>query len=282
MVSCRQKQNAIARMLTNAGIEDAAYEAKLLLQTVTGLDAAALLLDPIFPADAEADLAALVQKRITGIPLQYLLGEWEFYGLDFAVGEGVLIPRQDTEVLVSVALSHLSRCTDPIYLDLCSGTGCIPLAIGSRLCSKKAYAVEYSDAAYRYLTENIALHHADWLTPLLADALAQDTLSQFTDESLDCITANPPYLNEADMASLQKEVRFEPEDALYAPENGLFFYRMLSKLWKTKLKIGGMLCFEVGVGQADAVKALLAENGYDGIGTEKDLNGIDRVVFCCR
>lgn len=278
-MSCRQKQHAVAKILADAGIEDAAYEAKLLLQSVTHLDAAALLLDPIFPADAEASLDAMVQKRMTGVPLQYLLGEWEFFGLDFKVGEGVLIPRQDTEMLVSVALSHLSRCADPVYLDLCSGTGCVPLAIGSRLRGKKAYAVEYSKAAYRYLTENIARHHAHWLTPLLADALTQDTLSQFADGSLDCITANPPYLNDADMASLQKEVRFEPEDALYAPENGLFFYRMLSKLWKDKLKVGGMLCFEVGAGQADAVKALLAENGYCGIGTEKDLGGIERVVY---
>lgn len=114
---------------------------------------------------------------------------------------------------------------------------------------------------------------------MLADALDDDTVNRFADESLDCITSNPPYLNGEDMKTLQKEVRFEPEDALYALENGYLFYRLLPKLWKNKLKKGGMLAFEVGIGQAETVMQFLRENGYVNVNTADDLSGIPRVVY---
>ncbi len=277
MVNAKQLQKQIAAHLLSYGIEEADYEAKLLVESVGSLTAVKIMMGEAFPEAALPRLNALVQKRLSGIPLQYLLGEWEFFGLSFAVGEGVLIPRQDTEALVETALTHLQQSKDAKMLDLCSGSGCIPIAITANIgCN--AYAVEYSDKAYAYLTKNIARHMAN-VTPILADALAQETIDQFADASLDCITSNPPYLNERDMQELQKEVRFEPEDALYAPENGYYFYRLIPKLWKDKLKPGGMLAFEVGIHQADTVKAFLAENGYTGIGYVKDLAGIERVVY---
>ena len=279
MVTALQKQKQLADMLASAQIEDAAYEAKLLIQAVTGYSAAQFLMGAEFPISAENALHTLVQKRLSGIPIQYLLGEWEFFGMEFTVGEGVLIPRQDTEVLVETALSHLTGKTDALLLDLCSGSGCIPLAIGANTPLKQAYAVEFSEAAYRYLKENIARYPDIPLHPLLADALSAQTVDAFADNSLDCITSNPPYLNDAEMEELQKEVRFEPENALYAPENGYLFYRLIPKLWKNKLKKGGMLAFEVGHTQAKTVMGFLAENGYKNVGTAKDLSGIDRIVY---
>ena len=117
MVTALQKQKQLADMLASAQIEDAAYEAKLLIQAVTGYSAAQFLMGAEFPISAENALHTLVQKRLSGIPIQYLLGEWEFFGMEFTVGEGVLIPRQDTEVLVETALSHLAGKTDALLLD---------------------------------------------------------------------------------------------------------------------------------------------------------------------
>ena len=279
MVTALQKQKQLADMLASAQIEDAAYEAKLLIQAVTGYSAAQFLMGAEFPISAENALHTLVQKRLSGIPIQYLLGEWEFFGMEFTVGEGVLIPRQDTEVLVETALSHLTGKTDALLLDLCSGSGCIPLAIGANTPLKQAYAVEFSETAFAYLKENAARYPDIPLHLLLADALSAQTVDAFADNSLDCITSNPPYLNDAEMEELQKEVRFEPENALYAPENGYLFYRLIPKLWKSKLKKGGMLSFEVGHTQAKTVMGFLEENGYKNVGTAKDLSGIDRIVY---
>ncbi len=279
MVTAKQKQKEISALLAQNGIEEAEYEAKLLIESVSSLSNMQILMGDPFPENKLLTLQSLIQRRLIGVPVQYLLGQWEFYGLDFAVGEGVLIPRQDTEILVETALSHLQKANSPVYLDLCSGTGCIPIAIGENLKIKTAYAIEYSEKAYAYLTQNITSHHADYLIPKLADALCADTIEQFSDETFDCITSNPPYLNEADMQNLQKEVCFEPKDALYAPENGLFFYRFIPKLWSPKLKPGGMLAFEVGIHQAESVKQLMQQNGFTDIQTANDLAGIARVVY---
>ncbi len=278
MVSTKVLCKQTACRLAQGNIEEATYEAKLLVGSIGSFTSAKMMMDPPFPAKKLPLLEALIQKRLTGIPLQYLLGEWEFYGLSFKVGEGVLIPRQDTEVLVDKALAYLQHIPAPTLLDLCSGSGCIPIALTQNLNACKAYAVEYSENAYSYLTANIKAHGGS-VTPMLSDALSLQTLARFADESLDCITSNPPYLNEQDMEHLQKEVRFEPEDALYAPENGYLFYRLLPKLWRPKLKKGGLLAFEVGIGQARTVMGFLAENGYRNIGTENDLAGIARVVY---
>lgn len=278
MVTVREVCRKTAALLTTHEIEEATLEARLLVEAVTGYAPAQLLLDPPFPDSAQKPLEELLKKRISGIPVQYCLGKWWFYGMEFLVGEGVLIPRQDTEILVDEAIAFLSGKEHPVFLDLCSGSGCIPIAVGANLPNCKAYAVEYSAAAYRYLTKNKSALQADFLTPMLGDALDKTTLHAFADESLDCITSNPPYLNDSDMASLQKEVRFEPSDALYAPENGLYFYHMLSKLWKCKLKKGGLLAFEVGLGQADTVAAFMQAEGFFDISTHRDYAGIDRVV----
>ncbi len=278
MVSAKQLAKEIAAYLLQNGIEEANLEARLLIEKIGSLSAVKLMLGEPFPEEKLPALNALIKKRISGVPLQYLLGEWEFFGLNFSVGEGVLIPRQDTESLVETALLHLKKLPNGAVLDLCSGSGCIPIALTANLPHMKAYAVEYSEKAYAYLEKNIAAHRAN-VTPILADALSDQTIRRFADESLACITSNPPYLNDADMEDLQKEVRFEPTDALYAPENGYLFYRLLPKLWKSKLQKGGLLAFEVGIGQAKTVIEFLRENGYQNIGTVNDLAGIARVVY---
>ena len=219
-------------------------------------------------------LNELVQQRLTGYPLQYLLGEWEFFGLPFFVGEGVLIPRADTEVLVETALELCDGMFAPQVCDLCSGSGCIPIALSRHLPEQASLtAVELSDAALGYLQKNVQRHHCSNLTVVQADVLTWQPQQLF-----DLITSNPPYISDQEMLELQPEVRWEPEMALRAQENGLYFYRVLSKRCQSYLRAGGWLLFEIGYTQGQAVSDLLLPEGYTDIRLIPDYNGNDRVV----
>ncbi len=265
-------------ILIKAGIEDADFEARVLLETVFGDDAYISLITDRLKADEESarKLLEMANRRITGEPLQYIIGEWEFYGLDFKVGEGVLIPRQDTETLVETALRLIKDIESPQILDLCSGTGCIPVTICKNRSDASAVAIELYDGAYKYLCDNIAAHKVN-VCPVQADALSDETASGFCE--LDLITANPPYLTKEDMLSLQKEVEFEPETALFGDDDGLMYYREIARAWKQSLKDGGYIAFEIGITQADDVSEILIINGYKNVRVINDLTNRPRVVI---
>lgn len=248
------------------------FEAKLLLSQTLGLNAAELLLKRKDDADC-TEAFKTAQKRITGIPLQYLLGQWEFYGLPFKVGEGVLIPRPETELLVDLAAETLTE--KDRLLDLCSGSGCIPIA-AAKTTGCKAVGVELHDKAYGYFTENIALNQAERLvTAIQGDALAPHNPG--LDGKFKLITSNPPYLTAEEMKNLRREVAFEPQTALYGGTDGLDFYRSLFLLYKPYLEQDGLIAVEVGDKQHEAVMALAEEAGLtaDYI---RDYNKIPRVV----
>lgn len=215
----------------------------------------------------------IVTRRCEHYPLQYLLGEWDFFGRSFLVGEGVLIPRADTEVLVEEALRFLEPLSAPKVLDLCSGSGCIGLTIALERPDAQVTAVEKSPAAFSYLTKNSELLCAR-AECILGDALAVET----AERPFDLIVSNPPYLTGQDMAELQAEVRFEPEEALYGEEDGLYFYRELTKLYVPKLCPKGMLAYEIGEGQQDAVSEMMAAASLKSICQTRDYNGIIRCV----
>lgn len=274
--------------LKNAGIEDYAFESRCLIEDIMGLDRLQLAMNGTKPADEtkKAKLLALLERRINGEPLQYLLGEWEFYGLPFKVGEGVLIPRPDTETLVDAVIRHFKMLgkLDPEVIDLCSGSGCVAIAIQKNLPQSKVTAVELSSEAFPYLTENIRRNGVNVKT-MKGDVLNGDLLRNFADpedigeyRKLDCIVSNPPYLTEKEMGELSPEVRREPETALYGGTDGLKFYRVISCLWKEILKEGGLLAFEIGYEQGEAVSDILQKSGYTNIKVIKDLGGNDRVV----
>ena len=236
------------------------HEVQLLLEHLTALSRTALLLrmDDPAPDLLVQQLNEMVQQRLTGYPLQYLLGEWEFFGLPFFVGEGVLIPRADTEVLVETALELCDGMFSPQVCDLCSGSGCIPIALSRHLPEQASLtAVELSDAALGYLQKNVQRHHCSNLTMVQADVLTWQPQQLF-----DLITSNPPYISDQEMLELQPEVRWEPEMALRAQENGLYFYRVLSKRCQSYLRTGGWLLFEIGYTQGQAVSDLLLGGGY--------------------
>lgn len=263
----REAVKRIAEMLRKAEVFDPDFEAGEIVREVSGSHP--LLLNEI-TAEQWQKITEITEKRATGYPLQYIFGSWEFYGYDFYVGEGVLIPRPETELLIDIAKKRLNK--NSIILDLCSGSGCIPIA-----CAKetgcKAYAVELYEKAYSYLERNIARNSAD-VTAIQGDALDN---SHFEGVSFDGIFSNPPYLTGEEMDKLQREVRYEPETALFGGEDGLDFYRQLFSLWKSRIKKGGFFAVEVGDGQGEAVRVLMEEAGFTAE-IIKDYQGIGRVV----
>lgn len=274
MLVCRLKER-----LAEAGIETAAFEAAELAAHLLKIDKSRLLSEggTIVPEKVCRQAFALAEKRAAGVPLQYLLGEWDFYGRTFAVGEGVLIPRADTEVLCEQAIRRVGK-KEAVVLDLCSGSGCVAVTIAKECPNSRVYAVEKSEQAFAYLRQNIAQNGAA-VEAICRDALAKSTLDLIP--RCDLIVANPPYLTAADMDALQKEVRYEPVMALYGETDGLFFYRELTKLWKRRLKAGGWLYYEIGAGQQKAVARILAENSFHSICETPDLCGIIRVIGGC-
>ncbi|MBQ8921828.1 MAG: peptide chain release factor N(5)-glutamine methyltransferase [Oscillospiraceae bacterium] len=251
----------IAEILSAGGIEDAVPEARWILEDA---------------ADAE-QARSIAKRRARHEPLQYLLGKWEFYGLTMYVGEGVLIPRADTETLVEAVLTRLPDRSGQMIADLCTGSGCIALALAAHMEHTRFAGLERSAAALQYAEKNLALHRFPNVTFSCADVLDEAAAGQY--HGLAAIVCNPPYLTEAEMQNLQEEVRYEPESALFGEPDGLHFYREITRLWRETLKPGGLLAYEVGYTQAAAVGEILSQNSFEQIERIRDLNGIERVVL---
>ncbi len=268
--------------LAAAGVENAHAEARWLYEGVFSAPYTQenLLGKTALPVEGLAvdEMERLLQRRIAGEPLQYLLGEWEFYGRRFAVGKGVLIPRQDTETLIDCA-AELYKNQDTSRLtaiDLCAGTGCIGIILEKELHFGTVSAVELYEEALGYLRENVRRHDS-CVQIRQGDVLDAACAADFP--AADLIVSNPPYLTAADMQALQKEVMHEPQTALYGNADGLHFYRGIARIWKNKLKPGGVLLFEVGATQARQVGGFLLAEGFEIIQTRQDLCGTERAVF---
>lgn len=266
----------VARLrLSENKIENAYFEAKELFCKVFGKEP--LYLDMDSPADKEkcALFESLINRRVNGEPLQYILGEWEFYSLPIRVGKGVLIPRQDTETLVDTAIELYKDKCGITVIDLCSGSGCIGLAIEKNLDVKELILAEKSPDAIEYLKENILLNNSK-AEILEGDILSEDIISHLP--MADLIVSNPPYLSSDDMQNLQREVEFEPSEALFGGDDGLDFYRSIARLYKFKLNTGGRLIFEIGINQERDVLNILIAEGYKNVSVNKDLCFVSRVV----
>lgn len=251
----------LTAVLQSGGIDDPALEAKWILEDTA----------------SEADARAAAARRAKHEPLQYLLGKWEFYGMPFYVGEGVLIPRPDTETVVDAVLSRLKDSAGQQILDLCTGSGCIALALAAHLPQSRITGLEKSPAALRYAERNQAALGLKNAQMLAADVL--DPAAAALYRELDAIVSNPPYLTAEDMRRLQREVSYEPAAALDGGSDGLHFYREITRLWRGSLRAGGMLAFEVGIHQAENVAAILEQNGFERMERIRDLGGIERVVL---
>ena len=215
-----------------------------------------------------------VKRLAEGYPLQYLLGEWEFFSIPLKVGEGVLIPRPDTEVVVETAISMLQGLKAPVIADLCAGSGAISLALAANLPDCTVHAVELYDEALAYLNQNVTACQLEQAI----EVHQQDVLTSITLPPLDMIISNPPYLTAQEMAELSTQVRHEPATALAAGEDGLLFYRAITTAAPFLLNAGGALVFECGYRQSREVVALMQEQGFTSIRVVKDLGGNDRCV----
>lgn len=260
--------------LQKAGITDAELDARLLLEFICHTDRNALYAhgDQEIEDEKMQDFLQLIEKRAVHIPLQHLTGEQNFMGLDFLVNEHVLIPRQDTEILVEEIMRDLH---DGIrILDMCTGSGCILLSLLHYSNDCSGVGVDVSEDALA-----VARQNADRLAEKQA-VFIQSDLFEKVEGSFDLIVSNPPYIRSQEIAGLMPEVReHEPLLALDGKDDGLHFYREIIKGAMPHLKRGGQLFFEIGYDQGEAVQALLAANGYTEIAVVKDYAGLDRVVY---
>lgn len=272
-MTIRQFQRTLEQDLAALGAESPRFDAAQLLRWLSGQDQVWLIAHTgdACPEDWQARSVDALHRLESGEPLQYLLGEWEFYGLPLAVGPGVLIPRADTETIVETCLLVLAPMPGPAIWDLCSGSGAIALALASRRPDARILAAELSEEALPYLRQNIAALAPDQVT-----AVQTDVLTQLPDGLCDLIVSNPPYITGADMQTLSPQVRREPELALYGGEDGLRFYRQLTHSCYDHLRPGGWLIFEIGYDQGESVPALLRQRGFDQVFCRNDLAGVPR------
>ena len=271
-------ENAV-KALEEAGIKDAGLNARELLGKVLGCSCRSFDFEQKLREQSNgnihAEFADLWERRISGEPLQYLIGEWEFYGLTLKVGEGVLIPRQDTETLVDTVLKKAPKDRPLTVIDLCSGSGCIALALEKNLDCEQVIGVELSDEALEYMKQNIRLNSSK-VKAVKGDVTLRETAGILP--LADVITANPPYLTSEDMKVLQREVTFEPQSALFGGEDGLDFYRHILINFKDRLRQGGLIAFEIGIGQEDEVMTMLVRHGFENVRANNDACGIFRCI----
>lgn len=252
-------------------------EAKDITRFVTGLNSQEQLLNykKELTDNEENKVKDILFKRINGYPLQYILGKWTFMGRDFSLGEGVLIPRDDTEVVVLSVIPYLKQSNKARIIDLCSGSGIIAVTLKCMFPQCEVHALELSEKALPYLKRNI-----ESLAPdvILHQGDLNLLFEQFKDNYFDLVISNPPYIESEIIPTLQTEVQKEPKMALDGGTDGLDFYRSITQKWSDKLKPGGMMAFELGEGQFDRVKAMMKEIGFENINEFKDLGNIQRAI----
>lgn len=275
MSSYRQEYAWAKKLLTKAGCESPAFDALCLFSHAFGMDRTGLTLYGEAGADEEKILLFRdqVRRRAEGYPLQYLLGEWEFMGLTFSVGEGVLIPRADTELLCETGLFFLQGRQTKRVLELCAGSGAVAVSLAHFDPDAQVTAVEKSPEALSYLRQNAA-RHKNRVTVTEGDVLVKPA----QDAVYDLILSNPPYIPAGEIEGLMKEVTFEPRMALDGGEDGLLFYRAITAYYPHLLCPGGMLAVEIGAEQGDQVRRLFEEAGFSQIAVGRDLAGLERVV----
>ena len=267
--------------LRQAGVEAAQLEARELLCYASEKTRNQFFRDRnLYVSDhVERRFRELMDRRLAGEPVAYIIGEWEFYGLTLDICRDVLIPRADTETLVDRGIVFVKDLPDGTrVLDLCAGSGCIGLAVAAQVPQARVVLGEWSDGALKICRQNVRRNSLTArVVPMQADAREkpEKSLGEFQ-----CIVSNPPYIPRADIETLDTSVKdYEPHLALDGGEDGLDFYRSISEKWKEALAPGGRLYFEVGIGQADNVLRIMRTQGFGDIQVVKDHHDIPRVVF---
>lgn len=259
--------------LEKAGIQEAALDARLLLEEVCGTDRNTLLVhgDRAVTEEEETQFRIFIERRSTHVPLQQITGWQEFMGLRFSVTEDVLVPRQDTETLVEEVMRYLRDGME--ILDVCTGSGCILLSLLRYSNGCRGVGCDISEKALAVAGQN-----AKELG--ISAQFIQSDLFESIEGRFEYIVSNPPYIRKDMIPTLMEEVRdHEPLIALDGGEDGLDFYRKITKEATEHLYSGGMLFFEIGYDQGETVKLLMEEEGYEEVTVSQDLAGLDRVVY---
>lgn len=266
-----------ASFLRNQGFRDAASSSGELLAHILKKPRWSLYADSGTPVcrQKRSDFFELVKKRSMHMPLQYLVGRVPFRWADLEVGKGTFIPRPETECVVDVVMERLieSPCGHPRILDVGTGTGCIAISLAMEIPQASIVATDQSAKSIRLALKNAASNGVQDRIQFVRTHYWRGISDAF-----DFVVSNPPYLSKTDFLKLQSEVRFEPKKALDGGRDGLRSYRHIIRSIKPRLSARGVLIFEVGMGQRQAVEMLLEENGFFDIRSTKDLAGIDRVI----
>jgi release factor glutamine methyltransferase len=301
-----EKLKETTEFLKRYGIEDAGREAEIILAHYLRTDRTVFFRDnPIIGEDENEKIDELFRRRSQREPLQYILGYVDFYGLKIKVGKGVLIPRPETELLVEEAIKKVrSQQTNPppppfakggrggitnsslvthhsllFILDLCTGSGCLAIALAREFPNAQVYGTDISEVAIKYAKENVEINgisNVNFLKGNLFEPIAQ----LVTHVMFDIIISNPPYIKKKDIKNLQPEIKdWEPIDALDGGEDGLDYYRAVIPKARDYLKEGGHLMLELGVSQADAVREISKNAGFIDISLIKDYAGIERILI---
>lgn len=261
------------RLICSDSPETDAYE---LVKYVFSLTKNDILISPEREIDkSKLDIFnALVEKRATGYPLQYIIGEWDFYGNTFRVCEGVLIPRPETEQIVYNADKFLKNKSDKVVFDLCTGSGCIGLSVAVNNPQCRVYLFDVSPDALRCCRENVAQLSLGNVT-----VVDYDIFKGFSDNlpAPDVILSNPPYVTEEEYNTLEQGIFFEPKLAIVAEGDALGFYRAISEKWLPHLKNGGFFMLESGEGQPEEICKILKNHGFT-YEIQPDMYGVDRFV----
>ena len=278
------KIKEVTESLKGFGIEDAHKESEIILTHALKTDRTVLYRDnPAVTGKNIKDIGEILMRRAEREPLQYILGFVEFYGLKIKVGEGVLIPRPETELLAEEVIRLFTvHCSPFTVLDLCTGSGCLALAIAKRFPDANVYGTDISRDAIRYAKENAelnAIRNVTFLKGSLFEPIKQLVTRHSSLVTFDVIVSNPPYIRSGDMPNLQPEInKWEPRNALDGGEDGLSYYRTILSEARGYLMISGVIFLEIGEGQAEEVSGIAMQNGFWNVSVIRDYAGIERIV----
>lgn len=276
-MTAEQVLRTAAEKLRAAQIENASFDASCLVENITGLSRTKIMLCDDDIADEQAELVErAVLRRISGEPLQYILGEWDFFGRTFEVGEGVLVPRPETELLVELALEKLRNVRYPVVFDLCAGSGCVGLTIAAERPDAHVWLLEKYDEAFHYLKRNIKK-----LGLTNVQAVQHDITLGYDDkisETPDLIVSNPPYLRTDELGGLSTEVMHEPATALDGGTDGIDFYRIIALRWLPNVNKHGGIIFECDPSQTLKIADMLMPYAMR-VKIVTDIFGFQRAVY---